>query len=102
MRAQRASCPAPLGRFIGCTGEPRDLQTTPMMTRADSRAIAAGYRTVLVCGFRERRDAPNDTGTRLDTAGGTLGDRARRDREQYLHIDADRGFGVGHTGLMQT
>ena len=31
-----------------------------------------------------------------------MGDRARRDREQYLHIDADRGFGFGPTGLRQT
>ena len=42
-----------------------------MMTRGRWQAIAAGYRTaksrlvcVLVCGFRERSDAPNDTGTR--------------------------------------
>src|SRR4051812_10984232 len=109
MRVRRACCPAPLGRFFGCADEPRDLQTTPMMTRGRWQAIAAGYRTaksrfvcVLVCGFRERSDAPNDTGTRLDAAGGPMGDRDRRDREQYLHIDADRGFGFGPTGLRQT
>src|SRR4051812_29051584 len=102
MRARRAPCPAPLGRFFYCADEPGDLQTTPMMTRNRWRAIAAGYRSVLVCGFRERGDAPNDTGTRLDAAGGPLGDRARRDREQYLHLDADRESGVGPAGLIPT
>src|SRR5207344_2179455 len=109
MSAQPAFWRAPAGRFIACTDEPPDPQATPMMTRAHPRAIAAGYRTaksclvcVLVCGFRERSDAPHGTGTRLDAAGGPLGDRDRRDREQYLHIDADRGFGFGPTGLRQT
>jgi len=70
-----------------------------MMTPDDARAIAAGYRSGLACGCTERCDAPNDTAAKLDAAGGPLGDRARRDRQQYLHIDADCGLGFGHTGL---